>query len=157
MNNVIAEAGSNHNGDKDTAVNLVDIANLAGATSIKFQFIFPDGLYLPDINIDGKLVPSEVYEVRQKEQLTTEAWSEVWQYAQKVGIDISASVFCMEGVKLLYKLGANYVKIASTDLTNLSLIKLACQNFKKVIISTGMATLDEISRTVRMVRTNFLV
>ena len=55
LNNIIAEAGSNHNGSKQTAKKLIDIAKFAGASSIKFQFIFPEGLYLPKIFIDKKL------------------------------------------------------------------------------------------------------
>jgi sialic acid synthase SpsE len=155
MNTIIAEAGSNHNGDKDMAKKLVEIAKSTKATSIKFQFIFPEGLYLPYENVEGSVVPSSVYQVREKEQLTAEEWSDVWKFSHELGIDISASVFCSRGVALLRSLGAKYVKIASTDVTNLSLIRLTCENFDKVIISTGMAKLEEIAKTVSMVRTNF--
>ena len=155
MNTIIAEAGSNHNGDKNTAKKLVSIAKSTAATSIKFQFIFPDGLYLPYENVEGSLIPSSVYQVRANEQLTADEWSDVWKFSRELGMDISASVFCSKGINLLRSLGATYVKIASTDVTNLSLIRLACENFASVIISTGMAKLEEIAKTVSMVRTHF--
>ena len=155
MNTIIAEAGSNHNGNKENAKKLIELAYAAGASSIKFQFIFPEGLYLPYTQVDGKMEKSVVFDIRKKEQLTRAAWEEVWLHAKTVGIPISASVFCSQGVSLLKHLGAEYVKIASTDLTNISLINLACQNFNDVIISTGMATIEEIANTVAWVRQNY--
>ena len=58
-------------------------------------------------------------------------------------------------VRLLKKLGASYVKIASTDLTNHSLIGEACSNFNNIVISTGMAEVSEIASTVSFVKNNY--
>lgn len=149
---VIAEAGSNHNGDAQRAVELIGIAKSAKADSVKFQFIFADGLYLPAYWEGGTLRESPVYNQRATEELTEQEWQAIWRYAAQQKIDISASVFCMRGLKLLERLGASYVKIASTDLTNLYLIDAACGSFQRVILSTGMATIEEVSRSVRHVR-----
>ena len=144
---VIAEAGSNHNGNLDQAISLIDIAKRSNADSIKFQFIFADGLYIPKIiNYATKGYSNNgAYEVRKDEELSENDWMKIWQYAKEVKLDISASVFCERGIDLLKKLGANYVKIASTDLTNHNLIKKVCQYFPKIIISTGMSTFSEIT------------
>ena len=147
-NFIIAEAGSNHNGDINKALHLIDIAHKANADSVKFQFIFSDGLYLPAYPINNSYEESDVYKKRAKEEFTEEEWIKIWDYAKEVGIDISASVFCSRGVHLLKKLGCSYVKIASTDLTNHMLIKEVCINFETVLISTGMASMNEISDAI---------
>ena len=145
---IIAEAGSNHNGDIEKAFQLVDIAKKANADSVKFQFIYADGLYLPEYNLNSKCFKSGVHQKRKKEELSDDEWKKVWDYSKNIGIDISASVFCTRGVSLLKNLGCTYVKIASTDLTNHKLIKEVSQNFDHVLISTGMSSIDEISDSV---------
>lgn len=147
---VIAEAGSNHNGDVSKAILLSDIAKSAGASSIKFQFIFADGLYVPEYISDEnkKAIPSDVYRRRKEEELSEDHWIEVWQHARSMGLDISASVFCSQGLDLLTRLGASYVKIASTDSTNTELISAALDRFDRVIVSTGMTTLAELATTL---------
>lgn len=149
---IIAEAGSNHNGSIKRAKALVDLAADAGANSVKFQFIFADGLYLPQFFDGDDYVDNPVFTQRQSEELSENDWSEIWAHADERGIAISASVFCERGVKLLARLGAPYVKIASTDLTNHELIGQACEFFEKVIVSTGMATLQEIAAMVNFVQ-----
>ena len=99
MNTIIAEAGSNHNGNKENAKKLIELAYAAGASSIKFQIIFHEGLYLPYTQVDGKMEKSVVFDIRKKEQLTRAAWEEVWLHAKTVGIPISASVFVLRGYR----------------------------------------------------------
>jgi N,N'-diacetyllegionaminate synthase len=142
---VIAEAGSNHNGSVESAIKLIDIAEASGADSVKFQFIFAEGLYIPQFFEEGRYFHSAVYEQRKSEEFSDEEWEIIWKHAQTIGIDISASVFCDRGIKLLSKLGANYVKIASTDLTNHRLIAKVCKIFPTVVLSTGMASIGEIA------------
>ncbi|MBD2422485.1 N-acetylneuraminate synthase family protein [Cyanobium sp. FACHB-13342] len=149
---IIAEAGSNHNGDPDRACALIDLAARVGASSVKFQFILAKGLYLDDF-YDGKgYVPNPVFDQRRSEELSEGDWRHIWDHAKAKGIPVSASVFCQEGLALLRRLGAPYVKIASTDLTNHALIEKACTFFDRVIVSTGMATLAEIDTMLRCVR-----
>lgn len=152
MIEVIAEAGSNHNGDPNMAKKLVMLAKKAGASSVKFQFIFPDGLYIPKFYEEGVYQDNQAYTRRISEQLSENEWRDVWDYAKKINMPISASVFCKDGIQLLKKLGAPYVKIASTDLTNHQLIYDACLAFPEVIISTGMATLAEIEGSMNAIR-----
>lgn len=151
-NFIIAEAGSNHNGCLQKALDLIDIAYNAKADSIKFQLIFADGLYLPEYSSDSTYLKSKVFAKRLEEEFTREQWFTIWSYAKKVGIDISGSVFCSRGVALLKELGCTYVKIASTDLTNHKLIKEVCSSFETVVMSTGMATIEEISASIACAR-----
>lgn len=155
MPEIIAEAGSNHNGSVSRACDLVDLAARARATSVKFQFIYADGLYVPAYFDGEKYVESDVYHSRKAEELTRDDWLRIWTHAAEAGIEISASVFDTQGLELLADLGASYVKIASTDATNHELIGEACDTFDRVIVSTGMASLGEIDAMVSFVRGNF--
>jgi sialic acid synthase SpsE len=155
MPEIIAEAGSNHNGSVTRACDLVDLAARAGATSVKFQFIFADGLYIPAYFDGESHVENSVYHSRKAEELSRDDWVRIWSHAAGAGIDISASVFDTAGLELLSELGAPYVKIASTDATNHDLIGEACDAFDRVIVSTGMASLGEIDAMVGFVRRNF--
>lgn len=149
---IIAEAGSNHNGDPARAMELIDVACRAGASSVKFQFIFAEGLYVPAY-VDGSgYVANPVFDQRRGEEMAAADWQAIWAHADAQGIAVSASVFCDRGIALLKRLGAPYVKIASTDLTNHALIGQACSAFERVIVSTGMAALAEIDAMVRFVR-----
>jgi N,N'-diacetyllegionaminate synthase len=148
---VIAEAGSNHNGRLDHALQLVDVAAESGATSVKFQFIFPEGLYVPKYFNDGEYIQNEVYEQRHKEQLSYEEWLIVWRRCVEYELEVFASVFCSQGIELLKTLGAKTVKIASTDLNNYELIIECLLCFDRCIISTGMATVSDIDATLRKV------
>lgn len=151
---IIAEAGSNHNGDVGKAIELVNIAKESGAHSIKYQIIFADGLYVPKFHKsrkEGDFVNNDVFNVRAKEELSRKQWERIWTHANDVGIDISASVFCEKGVELLKSLGAEWVKIASTDLTNKMLLKIVMQHFNRIILSTGMAQGSEVTKTLEFV------
>ncbi|WP_081617353.1 N-acetylneuraminate synthase family protein [Thioalkalivibrio sp. ALMg11] len=152
MPEIIAEAGSNHNGSIKRAKTLVDLAADVGASSVKFQLIFSEGLYLPQLFNGVGYVDNPVFRQRKSEELSEAEWSDLWGYAHERGISISGSVFCEKGVDLLGRLGAPYVKIASTDLTNHELIGRACDVFGQVIVSTGMATLEEIAAMVNFVQ-----
>ena len=145
---IIAEAGSNHNGDIRKAFELIDIAKNANADSIKFQLIFAEGLYLPEYVQNGRYIKSKVFTKRKEEEFSEEEWFDIWKYAKEKNMNISGSVFCIRGVRLLKKLGCTYVKIASTDLTNHKLIQQVCKNFDNVIMSTGMATIEEVASSV---------
>lgn len=155
MFEIIAEAGSNHNGSVTRACDLVDLAARAGATSVKFQFIHADGLYVPAYVDGDTYVENSVYHSRKAEELSRDDWERIWIHAAKAGIAISASVFDTRGLELLCELGAPYVKIASTDASNHELIGAACDAFDRVIVSTGMASLGEIDAMVGFVRHNF--
>lgn len=146
MTIVIAEAGSNHNGSLERAIELVHVAKRAGADYCKFQFINPDGLYLPVVWAkDGQdFIDSDVYKLRCKEVLSDDKWRNVWDVCKGIDMGVTASVFDIEGIRLLQGLGADMVKIASCDLNNRELHDLACDSFDWVIISTGMATVDEV-------------
>ena len=145
---IIAEAGSNYNGDVNSAKELIDIAKRAKADSIKFQIINTYGLYLPGTYEYGHYDVKEVLNFREKCNLKEEQWAEVFNYGKELPIPVSASVFDQVSTKILMKHNPEYIKIASCDLNNIKFLLEVAETGKKLIISTGMATLTEIDKSV---------
>ena len=145
---IIAEAGTNHNGTVERATELIDVAYETKANSVKFQIIYPEGLYLPKFFRDERYVDNRVFLQRKKWMLSDDAYRYLALYCKEKGILFSGSVFDKRGVDLLDELDVEYIKIASCDLNNSSLLKLAAETGRKVVVSTGMATLGEIERAV---------
>jgi N,N'-diacetyllegionaminate synthase len=145
---IIAEAGTNHNGVPETAMELVRQAQRAGADSVKFQIINPEGLYVPLLFEEGKAVPNPVIEARRKFMLHDAVYGGIARLAEQVGVDYGASVFDQSGLDLLTQSNPAYVKIASCDLNNLSFLRKVVERIQahpiRLIIATGMSTLKEI-------------
>lgn len=145
---IIAEAGTNHNGQYATAEQLAQTAKIAGADSVKFQIIYPEGLYLPKLFDKSRYVDNEVFLTRQKFMLSDTEYSRLADYCRQLNLSFSASVFDERGLNLLDELDAPYIKIASCDLNNSRLLKQAAERGRQIVLSTGMATLAEIDRAV---------
>jgi N,N'-diacetyllegionaminate synthase len=145
---VIAEAGNNHDGDVATAERLIDIAAEAGADSVKFQVIHPEGLYLAEFPTADGYRPNEVIAARRRHQLSHADYERLARHCADRGIAFSASIFDTEGIALLDRLDAPYIKIASCDLNNIRLIRAAAATGRKLVISTGMSTFEEVERTL---------
>jgi sialic acid synthase SpsE len=121
MTYIIAEAGSNHDGDYRQATKLIDIAAGAGADAVKFQCIPP---------------------------LERDWMPELQNHASESGIDFLATPFDIDAVAELDALGVPAIKIAAPELVNLQLIQAAAETGRPLILSTGMATMDEVHRAV---------
>ena len=148
---VIAEAGTNHNGDVGMARQLVDGAVAAGADAVKFQAIFPAGLYLPEFFVDGEYEANEVFELRERWKLGADEFREIAAYCSEQGIAFSASIFDEEGLNLLDSLEVPYFKFASCDLNNTPFLRLAAERGRRMVVATGMSTLEEIDEAVRAI------
>lgn len=149
---VIAEAGNNHNGDLETARRLIDVAKAGGADSVKFQIIYPEGLYLPRLLGNGGYEDNEVFEARKKFILSEDDYRSLAEYCGSKGIGFSASIFDRRGLNLLDSLDPPYFKIASTDLNNIAFVREVAERGRRVVLSTGMATLTEVESTVEALR-----
>ncbi len=145
---IIAEAGNNHNGDVPTGMELIDVAANAGATSVKFQIIYPEELYLTSFYENGQYRENEVIAMRRKSMLSEEQYLELAAYAKERDMSVSASVFGPKALDLLKRFQPDYIKIASCDLNNLRLLRETAQTGIKIILSTGMSTLKEIELAV---------
>ena len=145
---VIAEAGNNHNGDPGTARELIGVAADAGADSVKFQVIYPEGLYLPAFPRNGGYEENEVIAARRRFMLSDDDYRALAAEAEQRGVAFSASVFDRQGLDLLDSLDPAYLKVASCDLNNVAFVREVAERGRMVVLSTGMSTLEEVKRTV---------
>lgn len=151
---IIAEAGTNNNGDLKKAQNLVDIAHRSGADSVKFQIINTWGLYLPGKYDYGHYNIEDVIKIRQDGEMTDQEYTELSHHARKVGIGFSSSVFDPQGLELLVSLNPEYIKIASCDLNNIRFLKQVADCGIKMVVSTGMSTLEDVQKAVGAITYN---
>lgn len=145
---IIAEAGSNYNGSVSLAKRLNEAAVAAGADSVKYQIINTDLLYRPGSYTYGHYKIEDIRKVRRRDELPDESWRLIFADARARGISCSASVFDERGLNLLESFDPPYIKIASCDLNNHRFLRLVAARKRRMVISTGMSSLDEIDRSV---------
>ena len=155
---VIAEIGSNHNGDMDLCRRLIDAAADAGAHAVKFQSWSESSLIAreeydrnPEYS-DKKKHFGSLREMVRAYQLTPDQHALAKGYCQEKGVDFCSSVFSVEEADLLESLDMPFFKIASMDVVNLPLLAYVAAKRRPMVISTGMATLGEIEQAVLTVR-----
>ena len=141
---VIAEAGTNNNGDLQKAKNLADIAKRSGADSVKFQIIYPWGLYLPGEYEYGKYDIKKVIEIREKGVMTDAEYADLNNYCNSLGIPFTSSVFDKRGLDLMLGFNPPYIKLASCDINNVRFLREVATCGKPIVISTGMSEMREI-------------
>ena len=154
---VIAELSANHNGSLETALRIVDAAKKAGADAVKLQTYRPDTITLnsdlPDFRIEGGLWGGKtLYELYQWAHMPWDWHKPLFDHAQSVGLTIFSSPFDTTAVDLLEDLNAPAYKIASFEAVDLPLIKYAASTGKPLIVSTGMASQDEIGEVIEAAR-----
>ncbi|WP_423818740.1 N-acetylneuraminate synthase [Salinimicrobium sp. TIG7-5_MAKvit] len=146
---IIAEAGVNHNGDIQTAKKLIDAAADAGADYVKFQ-TFKAGEMVTkvakragyqDSNTSNK---DSQYEMLKKLELSQEMHLELINYCNSRSIKFLSTAFDLGSLKFLNDIGINLFKIPSGEITNLPYLRKIASFNKKIVMSTGMANMDEI-------------
>ncbi|MBK8748480.1 MAG: pseudaminic acid synthase [Saprospiraceae bacterium] len=150
---IIAELSANHNGSLDTAIETIRAAKRAGANAIKFQTYTAD-----TITIDSKkedfLIKGMIWEGRNLHDLYTEAYTpwewheQLFDVAKEEGLECFSSPFDPTAVELLEKLNVPAYKIASFEITDIPLIELVASKGKPIIISTGIAELEDIELAI---------
>lgn len=152
---IIAEAGVNHNGSLELAKELIDVAALAGADYVKFQTFKADKLVTREAKraeYQQKNQPGESsqYDMLKKLELSEEAHHILFDYAKSKDIKFLSTGFDVESIDFLNSLGIDLFKVPSGEITNKPyLVHISTLN-KPVVLSTGMATLEEVGQAIEV-------
>lgn len=153
---IIAEAGVNHNGSIENAFKLIDAAVQAGVDYVKFQTFKADKLVSAkakkaDYQVENTKNDAESQlEMLQKLELSEDDHERLIQYCKEKNINFFSTAFDLTSLQYLSTIGLEMVKIPSGEITNLPYLRLAAKLFPKVILSTGMATLEDISSALNV-------
>lgn len=156
---IIAEMSGNHNQSLEQAMKIVDAAAASGAHALKIQTYTPDIMTL-DINRDEFKISNpkspwfgcSLYELYGEAQTPWEWHEPIFRHAKSLGIIPFSTPFDASSVDFLERLDVACYKIASFENTDLELIAKVASTGKPVIISTGMASIQELGLTVRVAR-----
>ena len=153
---IIAELSANHNGSLETALQSIKVAKEVGANAVKLQTYTADTLTInshkDDFIVKGATLwdGKSLYELYQEAYTPWEWHKELFKYAKEIGIDIFSSPFDKSAVDFLEQFNPSAYKIASFEITDYELIRYTASKQKPIIISTGIATLNEIQDVVNI-------
>ena len=152
---IIAEAGLNHNGSIDYAIELIDIAVKSKVDAVKFQ-----KRTISELAIDKELTKKDdrfpsfgkTYgEHKYALELSEDDYRTILAFSQNLDVEFSASGWDEESIDFLDELGVSFFKMASADLTNFPLLEHAAKKGKPMVLSTGMANMDIVKAAVELI------
>ena len=155
---IIAELSANHGGNIEIAKETIKVAHEIGANCIKLQTYTADTLTLNSDNEDFIIKGGTLWDDRKLYDLYKEAYlpwewhQELFEYAREIGIDIFSSPFDKTAVDFLEQFNPSAYKIASFEITDYELIRYTASKGRPIIISTGIATINEIQDAVDICR-----
>lgn len=149
---IVAEIGTNHNGDYNNVLDLIIAAKAAGADAVKFQTYEPAGIAADVAIPSGPWAGRSYHDLYSEGRMSWDWHKAAFEFARSIGIVPFSSPFSEDAVEFLEKLDCPIYKIASPEIVHLPLIAAAAQTGKPLIISTGMATLDEIYKAEDIAR-----
>lgn len=154
---IIAEAGVNHNGSVELARQLVDVAVDAGCDAVKFQTFKPEKVSSPfapkaNYQLQTTAADESQLEMGKKLELPFEAFRDLRDYCIEKGIIFLSTPFDYESADFLDELPVPAFKIPSGEITNLFFLEHVARNRRPLIVSTGMATLEEVAIAVETIR-----
>ena len=150
----IAEIGINHNGDMKICKQLIDLAVTAGCNAVKFQKRDINTVYTKDFLDSYRESPWGKTQREQKEglELSMENYKEIDSYCKVKNIDWFASAWDIKSQYFLRNFNCNYNKVASAMIVNEELLNIIAEEKKHTFISTGMSTLKDIEKAVKIFR-----
>jgi len=158
---IIAEIGVNHNGDIDLAYKMIDAAANSGADFIKFQTFETESLVTHNApkakyQLKNTKTRETQFEMLKKLELGIKEHFQLLEYCQAKGVVFLSSAFDLKSLTFLKEMNLPLIKIPSGEITNLPYLKAVAVIGKPVILSTGMATMDEVEASVQVLVENGL-
>ena len=155
---IIAEMSANHNGSKEIALETIRAAKRAGADAIKIQTYTADTITLDCDKPDFQIKQGTIWDGQTMHQLYQKAYTpwewhkDIFDEAKKCGLVCFSTPFDNTAVDLLESLGNPIYKIASFEITDVNLIEYCARKMKPMVISTGIATEDDIALAIETCR-----
>ena len=152
---IIAEAGVNHNGDSKIAMELIEVAKTSGADFVKFQTFKASQLVVKSARkapyqAQNSNANESQYEMLKGLELSERMHRELMEKSGILGINFISTAFDIESADMLHSLGQDIFKIPSGEITNLPYLRHIGSFGKKIILSTGMSNLQEVSDALRV-------
>ena len=156
---LIAEMSANHCSNISTAKKIIKMAKINGADAIKIQSYSAESMTLNSKKkyfkiTEGLWKNRYLWDLYSEGQTPYEWHQELFKYSKKIGIKIFSTPFDINAVNLLEKMNCPIYKVSSFELTDLELISTIAMTQKPMILSTGMANLDEINDAVKCAKKN---
>lgn len=156
---IIAEAGVNHNGSIEIAQKLVDAAVAAGADAVKFQTFKAEKLVCKnaqkaEYQMETTDKAESQFDMLKKLELTVDMHKQLISYCNQKGIMFLSTPFDIDSLEFLVQCGVDIIKIPSGEITNYPYLRAVGRTGKKVILSSGMSTLDEVRDAVKVLKDN---
>jgi N-acetylneuraminate synthase len=156
---IIAEAGVNHNGSLDMAMQLIDAAAEAGVDYVKFQTFKADKLVsrdagMADYQKTNTGTDESQYEMLRKLELSAEHHEVLIAYCKKKQVEFLSTAFDLDSIDLLMSMGITLGKVPSGEITNKPYLEKMARSFERIILSTGMCTMEEITDAIGVMEAN---
>jgi N,N'-diacetyllegionaminate synthase len=148
MVQVIAEAGMNHDGSLGNAIRLAEVAAECGADAIKFQLHDAQAETTRDAPSPPYFQHETRWEYFERTAFSDEEWATLKGACDRAGIEFLCSVFSIEAVERLERIGVKRYKIGSGEVTNLDLVRRVASSGKPVLLTSGMSSWSELDAAV---------
>ena len=152
MVEVIAEVGSVHDGSFGNALKLIEVSKKCGADTVKFQMHIAEAETTKNAPSPSYFSDESRYEYFSRTAFSEEKWFQIYNYCKAKSIKFLCSPFSIVAAERLHKMGCNEVKIASGEVSNLPLLEYVNKKFRKIYLSSGMSSLEEISSAVSILK-----
>lgn len=156
---IVAEIGVNHNGSFNLAKRLIDVAKKSGADYVKFQTFQAGNLVCKNAKVtryQSRNLKKKIsqFSLLKKLELSENDHKKIIKYCNNKKIMFLSSPFDLESLNLLFRLKIFDIKVASGEINNFIFLKRLAKKARKIFISTGMSTLNEVSRAIKILIKN---
>lgn len=150
MKKIIAEIGSSHDGSFGNAMKLIEEAKKCDADFVKFQHHIAEYESLPNAPSPTYFKSEDRFEYFRRTSFDLEQLSKLKKFTEKLGMNFMISPFSEEALEVLKKINVKFYKIASGEVTNHRLIEKLNKTKKKIFMSTGMSSWEEIDKAIKI-------